>query len=38
MRLDFKNIKARDKAEVTAKGEYNKGTWKVMMKRPPQDR
>lgn len=30
----FKNIKARDKADVTAKGEYNKGTWKVMMKRP----
>jgi DMSO reductase family type II enzyme heme b subunit len=30
----FKNIKARDKSNVTAKGGYNKGTWKVMMIRP----
>lgn len=30
----FKNIKARDKANVTAKGEYNNGTWKVIMTRP----
>ena len=30
----FKNIKARDKSSVTAKGSYNKGTWKVMMTRP----